>query len=145
MDEASSITSDVNPLAGTVADDDDMTIAVLRDGGSVTVVVKGEIDLMTVTKLSETLSEEISNVPSLLVVDLDGVEFLASMGITALALAEREARGKGIAFRVVASARATRRPLEITGMTEQLEVYQSRAEALAGASGAGTSPPHQGR
>jgi anti-anti-sigma factor len=88
---------------------------------------------MTVAKLSDTLSEEMEKGPEVLILDLDGVGFLASMGITALALADREAGQKGVDFRVVASGRATLRPLEITGMTDQLDVFSSRGEALSAA------------
>jgi anti-anti-sigma factor len=120
-----------NALVGTITDDDEISLTVLSDGGLVTVAVRGEIDLMTVTRLSDTLSAEMAKVPAVLVVDLEGVGFLASMGITALALAEREAAEKGIAFRVVASGRGTLRPLQITGMTDLLDVYPSRRAALA--------------
>lgn len=138
MDETSRV-SDLNALVGAGGDDDDMTLSVLREGRGVTVVVNGEIDLMTVARLGDTLSSEMAAGPSVLVVDLDGVGFLASMGITTLALAEREAGEKGIDFRVVASSRSTLRPLQITGMTDLLDVYASRGEALS-AAGSGARP-----
>jgi anti-anti-sigma factor len=131
MDEVPGVASaDLSALCGTVADVDDMTVTVLRDADSVSIIVTGEIDLLTVPRLSDTLSSEMAEKPSILVVDLDGVSFLSSVGITALALAEREARKKKINLRVVASGRITLRPLQITGMTEQLAVYASRPEAL---------------
>ncbi|HTK62531.1 MAG TPA: STAS domain-containing protein [Pseudonocardia sp.] len=141
MEENSSV-SDLNALVGTSGDDDDMTLSVLREGRGVTVVVKGEIDLMTVARLSDTLSSELAAAPPVLVVDLDGVGFLASMGITTLALAEREAAQRRIDFRVVASGRTTLRPLQITGMTDLLDVYPSRSEALS--AGGSCSRPQQG-
>ncbi|MBV8993981.1 MAG: STAS domain-containing protein, partial [Pseudonocardiales bacterium] len=75
--------------------------------------------------------------PELMVVDLEGVGFLGSMGLTALALTERVAREQGVELRVVATSHATLRPLEITGMATDLAVYASRAEALAGCFGSG--------
>lgn len=140
MDETASAPSDLNALVGTVSDDDDMTLAVLRDDTVVTVVVKGEIDLMTVARFGETLSLEMAKAPPILIVDLDGVEFLASMGITTLALAERDATRAGVDLRIVASGRSTLRPLEITGMTEQLAVYASRGEALSATRPSGRRP-----
>ncbi len=132
---------DSNPLCVSFTDDNGMTLAVLRDGENVTVVIEGEIDLLTVSQMSEALSSELAKSPGVLVVDLDGIGFLASMGISALALAEREASERGIDFRVVASSRTTLRPLEITGMTDQLAVYATRREALLGPG----APPHQAR
>ena len=136
--------SDLNALVGTATGggdmtDEDMTLTLLRDGGSVTVVVSGEIDLMTVARLSDTLSSEMTKAPAVLIVDLEGVGFLASMGITALALADREAGEKGVDFRVVASGRCILRPLQITGMTDLLDVYASRGAALSSV-GASRSP-----
>jgi anti-sigma B factor antagonist len=158
MDETSGV-SRVNALAGSASDDDDMTLEVTREGGNVIVAVKGEIDLMTVARLSGTLSSEMGSsepgsseagssetrAPSVIVVDLDGVEFLASMGITTLALAAREAAGKQIDFRVVAGHRRTLRPLQITGMTDVLAIYASRAEALSAPRSAPGSGGSDGR
>jgi anti-anti-sigma factor len=141
MDEVARNPSGLNALLGTATDDDDISVSVVRELPTVIVVVKGEIDLMTVARLSDTLSSEMALGPSALVLDLEGVDFLASMGITALALAEREAAEKGIGLRVVATGRNTLRPLQITGMTELLDVYASRDEALR-AAGSSSRPRH---
>ncbi len=110
-------------------------LEVQRYGEAVTVVVSGEIDLLTADRLKATLADEISAGPKILVIDLDGVQFFGSMGLSALALTQRAARERGVDLRVVTSGRATLRPLQITGMLDHLAVYASRSEALAGCSG----------
>jgi anti-sigma B factor antagonist len=104
------------------------------------VVVAGEIDMLTAARMQETLIAQLRPCPKMMVVDLDGVCFLGSMGLTALALTQRVAREQAVELRLVATSRATLRPLEITGMACDLAVYPSRAEALADGSGSGPDP-----
>jgi anti-sigma B factor antagonist len=59
-----------------------------------------------------------------LVVDLDGVTFLDSAGLSVLAGAHRRAAGRGVRLRVLASGRAVIRPLEITGLWDLLGAEQ---------------------
>ncbi|MFN2535777.1 MAG: STAS domain-containing protein [Pseudonocardiaceae bacterium] len=108
-----------------------------RCGEAVVVVVAGEIYMLTAARMQETLIAQLSPRPELMVIDLEGVGFLGSMGLTALALTERLAREPGVEVRIVATSRATLRPLEITGMASDLVVYASREEALAGRFGSG--------
>jgi anti-anti-sigma factor len=108
-----------------------------RCGEAVVVVVAGEIDMLTAVRMQDSLMAQLSPRPELMVVDLEGVGFLGSMGLTALALTDRVAREQDVELRVVATSRATLRPLEITGMSSDLPVYASRDEALAGRFGSG--------
>ena len=137
--------SEENPLlVPPVADDDMMTLAIHREGEAATVTVGGEIDLVSVPRLSAAMAAEIDAGPEVLVVDLDQVTFFPSMGLRALALAQRVAQERGVDLRVVvASSRATLRLLQISGMTDSVVIYASRDDALAGCSTAdkGAVPP----
>jgi hypothetical protein len=55
-----------------------------------------------------------------------------AVGDMACAASPRAAHETGVVLRVVASTQVTLRPLQVTSMTDQLAVYASRAEALAG-------------
>lgn len=112
-----------------------MRLDVHHDGGTTIVAVSGEVDLMTADQLRTTLLAEVAARPAVLLVDLDGVEFLSSTGLAALALAHRAAVDGGVALSVVATSRATVRPLQVTSMTEELFVFASREDALAPRSG----------
>ena len=59
-----------------------------------------------------------------LVVDLDGVTFLDSAGLSVLAGAHRRAAGRNVHLRVLASGRAVIRPLQITGLWDLLGAEQ---------------------
>lgn len=108
-----------------------------RCGDAVVVTVAGEIDMLTAAQMQEHLTAQLSACPEVVVVDLEGVGFLGSMGLTALALTQRAACEQGIDLRVVATSRATLRPLQVTGMAADLAIYPNRTEALAGCSGGG--------
>jgi anti-sigma B factor antagonist len=112
-------------------DEEMMSLTVLHDGGTVVVAVTGEIDLATAGSLRDALSAELAAGPDVLIVDLDGVEFFTSVGLTTLALTQRSAEERGVALRVIATSRATLRPLQITGMADDLALYASRADAIA--------------
>lgn len=117
--------------------DELLSIDSYRCGHAAVVVVAGEIDMLTAARVTDTLLAQLNSRPEVMVVDMDGVRFLSSMGLAALALTERVARERGVELRVVATSRATLRPLEITGMSSELVVHASREQALAGSGGTG--------
>lgn len=124
-----------------------LSLEVQRGGETVTVVVCGEVDVLTADRLNALLTAELSREPAVLVVDLSGVRFLGSTGLTTLALTQRAAQERDVDLRVVANSRATLRPLHITGMRESLAIYASHTEALAGCSSGNVAagpPPRSG-
>jgi hypothetical protein len=88
-------------------DPDGLRLSVLRLGRTVVVLVAGEVELVNARRLTDTLTAELS-------------------------MAQREAGSRGITMRVVATGDATRLPLELTGLLEELAVYRTRDEALEG-------------
>ncbi len=118
---------------GRVRPQDLLNVTVHRpDGESEVLEVVGEIDLLSVEVLDDALAGALAREPALLVVDLTGVSFLASVGMTVLLKAHR-AIGGATRLRVVAPERsAVGRALELTGLTEALAVAGTRADALAG-------------
>jgi anti-sigma B factor antagonist len=114
---------------------EDLAVDVVREADAVVVVVSGDVDLLTGNQLLDALISEVDRHEGRLIVDLDAVRLLSSSGLSALARADRAARERGVDLRVVAPSRITLRPLQITGMTEQLAVYASRADAMAEVAG----------
>lgn len=100
-----------------------------RASGAVVLHVAGEIDLVTAPRLEESVTRELAHRPKILVIDLTDVAFLASAGMSVLVAAHNQA-GEHTDLRVVASGSATFRPLELTGLVQALQVYQSLHEAL---------------
>jgi anti-sigma B factor antagonist len=124
-------TAEINPLLGAGSDGQDaLAVRIDRLDGTTVVAIAGEIDLVTAAGLDETLQAELEAQPALLVLDLTAVDFFTSVGLTAVALAQRGAEERGVALRVVADSRRVLRPLQITGMDRTLALYPSRAAAL---------------
>lgn len=106
-----------------------LTITVDVHRRTVVLSVFGDVDLYTVPRLTDALDKALRDRPEVLVVDLTGVEFLGSVGLTALLAAEEEAAGH-TRLRVVAATRVTLGPLQATGLDQKLVVYPTREDAL---------------
>ncbi|HWD05306.1 MAG TPA: STAS domain-containing protein [Amycolatopsis sp.] len=105
-------------------------IARSQQGGAVVVEVAGDVDTTTAPAVVQAADDALATAPPVLVVDLTRVEFLASPGLTALLTIHRNA-GPATAVRIVASGRATLRPIQLTGLEESLSLFPPRDAALA--------------
>jgi anti-sigma B factor antagonist len=104
-------------------------------GNAVVLRFDGDVDLMTVPVVNQSIKAALEQKPGVLVIDLGGVGFLASAGLSELVGGHRLA-GDLTVFRVVAPSRATSRPLEMVGLTTVFGVFPTLDEALA-------SPAHE--
>nr|WP_183656037.1 STAS domain-containing protein [Prauserella isguenensis] len=100
-----------------------------RPDGVVHVRVAGEVDLMSAPDLRKWIHEELS-APARLVLDLDGVEFLGSAGLSVLAELSEQAAGSSLNWAIVAGTRVVLRPLEATGLAEQIPVHPDLDSAV---------------
>jgi len=109
-----------------------LRVTVHHSDGAVVLAVAGEVDLLSAPVLGSEVTTALADTPELLVIDLSEVSFLASIGITVLLEARREA-GTATRVRVVAPEHGiVHRTLGLTGLHEALAVKTSRADALAG-------------
>lgn len=100
--------------------------------GVVVVHARGEIDVVTAAQLQAALEETTTLHQShALVMNLSAVTFLASAGLAVLMRSSTSLADQNRRFLVVAHGPTTFRPLELTGLTEALEVYDSVEAALA--------------
>lgn len=114
-------------MAASFADpaaSDRARIDVVAHGSSVRLLVTGEIDSSTAPALGRGIDDVLAGAPGSLTVDLCGVSFLDSAGLSVLASAHRLAREAGVALRVLAASRAVVRPLQITGLWQLLGAEQ---------------------
>ncbi|WP_219412649.1 STAS domain-containing protein [Pseudonocardia nigra] len=100
--------------------------------GVAVLAVHGEVDTLTASAFTGALEELTTADEPVLVVDLTGVTFLASTGLAALIQAARRAEERALRLRLVAPARAVRRPLEITGTDQLFEIHADVIGATAG-------------
>ena len=107
-----------------------LSVLVEPHGAAVVLNVAGEIDLATAPQLGDSINAAMEQRPETLVVDLSQVDFLASAGMAVLIGCHQQAKGN-LRFRIVASGSATFRPMELTGMTDEISIYPTRDEALS--------------
>jgi anti-sigma B factor antagonist len=100
----------------------DLAVEISRTGDTTTVVVTGEIDLATSTRLNRDLDSVLDRVPLpvLLRIDLAGVGFMDTTGVAILLKARRRALELGCQFTVIALSPALARLFEITGLSSLL-------------------------
>jgi anti-anti-sigma factor len=95
---------------------------------TVVLTVGGEIDMMTAPAFENAVRQALAEQPARLIIDLSGALFLSSAGVAVLMLAHRNR--DGVALRVAAGDRVVLRPLELTGLGDDLDVYPTLHSAL---------------
>jgi anti-sigma B factor antagonist len=109
-----------------------VTFEVTTADATVRIEAAGEIDSSSAPALRAELDAALDLAPREVVLDLGGVTFLDSAGLSTLAAAHRRATAEGVRLRVLVSGRAVMRPLQITGLwkllgAEQVEPGDGRA------------------
>jgi len=94
-----------------------------RNDGHVVIEVAGELDIATAPLLHERLADIIEAQGNLAVVlDLAGLTFIDSSGLTALVTAHKRLAAHGGRLNLTRPCPATRRAIEITGLHRVLTV-----------------------
>ncbi|MFJ8076451.1 STAS domain-containing protein [Streptomyces sp. NPDC096176] len=102
---------------------EDLTVGIRRAGGLVTVTVVGEIDIWTGTRLQHVLDTASADGAHRIDVDFSDVSFCDCSGLTVLLRARRQARERGIAFRLTrVRSPLVRTLLQRTGTADVLAV-----------------------
>jgi anti-sigma B factor antagonist len=101
------------------------------DGAAMVLRAVGEVDMVTSRLLAEHLTRVESEVvpPAPIVLDLTGVTFLDSAGLTVLVDHHQRCVELGTVLRIVADHRAVMRTLELTGLDALLTVVPRAPEA----------------
>jgi anti-sigma B factor antagonist len=98
-----------------------MDIAVSRENGAGTVIaITGEIDVSHAAELRRTLLSEISSPAAAVTVDLAGVTFLDSSGISVLIAGHNAAAEAGVPYVVTGVTGRVAHVLTITGVIGKL-------------------------
>jgi anti-sigma B factor antagonist len=99
---------------------------------SVVVSVRGNLDLDSAPVLSTTLDQVLERPVPRIVVDLSGVDFCDSTGLSAFVVGDNRAHAAGGWVRLAAPSQWMTRLLDTVGLLGRLGVYPSVADALAG-------------
>jgi anti-sigma B factor antagonist len=97
----------------------------------VVLAASGEVDLLTVRRLRESIERALAEAPRLLVVDLTGVSFFGSSGLAVL-VEFRQVAGSRTELRVVATGPSLR-ALQVTGLSDVFAVHPTLEDALGNA------------
>lgn len=106
-----------------------LTIEVRHEQDCVIVTVAGEIDISTVTRLRERLFE-IAASGNPLVVDLDQVTFIDSVGLSVLVGAANRTAAHGGSLQVACAPAKIRELLRLTGLDRRIPLARTLDEAL---------------
>jgi anti-sigma B factor antagonist len=99
---------------------------------SVVLAVRGNLDLDSATVLTTTLDQVLKRSVPRVVVDLSGVEFCDSTGLSAFVVGHNRAAAAGGWLRLAAPSAWMSQLLDTVGLSRRLGIYPGVAEALAG-------------
>jgi anti-sigma B factor antagonist len=109
--------------------DEALTVKVRHEQGCAIVTAAGEIDISTVTPLRERLFEvAASGAP--LVVDLEQVSFIDSVGLATLVGAAKRAEAHGGSLQVACALPKIRQLVRLTGLDRRIPLARTLDEAL---------------
>ncbi|MCZ2822931.1 MULTISPECIES: STAS domain-containing protein [unclassified Modestobacter] len=115
----------------------------LADGpepGQLVASVSGELDAASNPLLQQTLLTALRRAERLLTIDLSGVTFFGSAGVTALVWVSQHPEAAGKHVGVIATSRIVTGPLELTGLLPRLDV-----QGMPGVSAGSPGDPEQAR
>ena len=98
---------------------------------SVVVAVRGNLDIDSATVLTTTLDQVLDRPGPRVVVDLSGVEFCDSTGLSAFVLGHRRAVAAGGWLRLAEPGDFLAGLLGTVGLARRIPIYPSVAEALS--------------
>lgn len=101
--------------------------------GFVSIALSGELDVSTAPSIEERLlALEAERPSSNLMLDLRGLRFIDSTGLSLLINADSRARKAGRGLTIVPGTGAPRRLLDTTGLAGRLDIVEEPPEAGAG-------------
>lgn len=99
--------------------------------GVLVVDVSGEVDLATVNPIASELIGLVARRPRAVVVDLQAITFLGSIGVTLLLDAQEYAEQLRVPLATTASNRAVLRPLRLVGADRVLRPHATLPSAVS--------------
>lgn len=111
--------------------DADLAVTLRADPpGTCLITASGELDYHTSQKLRACLDDALLAAGAVLVLDLSGITYCDSTGLSVLVYAHRRAEAAGALFALAGAAPGTFRLLSLAGLSRLFRSYDSAADAL---------------
>ena len=108
-----------------------METEIKHESKTTTLAVKGSVDALTASELTEAIRKQIEAGHANLVVDLTGLAFMSSAGLRSLLGAVKESRSHGGDLRIVSTNPGIDKVLKMSGFHNIAKVFTSQSDAVA--------------
>lgn len=108
-----------------------MEIQTRREGDAAVVSVRGRLDVVTAEDYRTAVRVLIETGCTRVVVDLRGLDYISSSGMSALVLTSRWLKEKDGRLRFASMRESVRSVIDMCGIGKLLDIHESVAEALA--------------
>ena len=105
------------------------------DAGVVRIALSGDLDVSTAPSVEERLVELEDGGAERVILDLRGLDFIDSTGLSLLINADRRARRAGRRVTIVSGTGAPRRILETTGLKGRLDIVEDEPSSTEASEG----------
>jgi anti-sigma B factor antagonist len=106
----------------------DLRIETRLEGERAELLLLGEFDLAGIERFREALAKVEQGDPNVIVIDLDGLEFMDSSGLRALIVADDRARDAQRRLAIVPGPAQIRRVFEITQIEQRLDLVEDGSQ-----------------
>jgi anti-sigma B factor antagonist len=104
---------------------DQLQIALRREGERALVALDGELDMASAPLLQEVVDGAELDPQTMLVLDLQSLQFIDSTGLRAILSVREQCRARGQQFAVTRGTPQVQRLLDITGVSEHLQTLSA--------------------
>jgi anti-sigma B factor antagonist len=108
-----------------------LRLVVETQNGHVLIRAAGELDLSSAPSLSTAAEDAFADGNRVLLLDLSGITFTDSTGISAVLTVHRGAEARGSVVAVIAPSEIALQVLEMLGVERMLHIYATVEDALA--------------
>ena len=109
-----------------------MKIAESKANGAQVVSLSGRLDTLAATEVQKAFQAAMDRGEKWLVVDLAGVDYICSAALGAFVALTKQTKTAGGQARFCAPRNLVRQFFDITGVSFRVELFATRADALAG-------------